>query len=170
MHNKSKNTKKRTGINFKIIFNKNQERLSSSTVLVKGSVITCIILSIASGIIDVAFFSGLSKSLLHIGTIPMAAAILYTVISIGFISAKFWLAMKLGMLKELQTRLYAKNFSWAKNLNKPIIKAHIWHKFTIILSIITALSLSVNSIGSAMKDAERNATNITISIDFSIKL
>lgn len=165
MHNKSKNTKKRNGINFKIIFNRNQERLSSSTVLVKGSVITCIILSIASGIIDVAFFSGLSKSLLHIGTIPMAAAILYTVISIGFISAKFWLAMKLGMLKELQTRLYAKNFSWAKNLNKPIIKAHIWHKFTIILSIITALSLSVNSIGSAMKDAERNATNITISID-----
>ena len=165
MHNKSKNTKKRNGINFKIIFNRNQERLSSSTVLVKGSVITCIILSIASGIIDVAFFSGLSKSLLHIGTIPMAAAILYTVISIGFISAKFWLAMKLGMLKELQARLYAKNFSWAKNLNKPIIKAHIWHKFTIILSIITALSLSVNSIGSAMKDAERNATNITISID-----
>ena len=35
----------------------------------------------------------------------------------------------------------------------------------IAISIMTALSLSVNSIGSALKDAERNSTNITISID-----
>ena len=151
--------------NFNFVFNKDRERLSSSTILIKGSLLTCIILSFASGIIDIAFFSGLSKSLLHIGTVPMHAAILYTIISAGFISAKFWLAMKLGMLKELQARLTAKQFTWAKNLNKPIIRTNFWHKFMIAISIMTALSLSVNSIGSALKDAERNSTNITISID-----
>ena len=151
--------------NFKLIFDKKRERLSSSTILIKGNLITCIILSVASGIIDLAFFSGLSKSLLHIGTIPMSAAILYTVISIGLISAKFWCAMKLGMVKELETKLRAKNFTWAGNLKKAQIPWHIAHKFLIIISIVTALSLSVNSIGSALKDAERNSTNITISID-----
>lgn len=151
--------------NLKLIFNKNQERVNSSTILVKGNLVTCLILSIASGVIDLAFFSGLSKSLLHIGTIPMSAAILYTLISIGFISAKFWCAMKLEMVKELETKLLAKGYSWAVNLKKAQIPWHIAHKFLIAISIVTALSLSVNSIGSAMKDAERNATNITVSID-----
>ena len=160
-----KRKSKFTFTNFKFIFNKNRERLSSSTILVKGNLITCLILSVASGIIDLAFFSGLSKSLLHIGTIPMSAAILYTVISIGLISAKFWCAMKLGMVKELETKLRAKNFTWADNLKKAQIPWHIAHKFLIMISIVTALSLSVNSIGSALKDAERNTTNITISLD-----
>ena len=151
--------------NFNFIFDKDRERLSSSAILVRGSLLTCIILSFASGVIDIAFFSGLSKSLLHIGTIPMPAAILYTVISVGFISAKFWLAMKLGMLKELRARLTAKQFAWSKNLDKPINRTNFWHKFMIAISIMTALSLSVNSIGSALKDAERNSTNITVSID-----
>ena len=150
---------------FKFLFDKDSETLSSTTILVKGNLLTCIILSIASGFIDLAFFSGLSKSLLHMGTIPMSAAILYTMISIGFISAKFWCAMKLGMVKELETRLQAKGFVWAKNLKKAQIPWHIAHKFLIAISIITALSLSVNSIGSAMKNAERNSTNITVSID-----
>lgn len=160
---KKKKIEKR--FNFSFIFNKDRERLSSSTILVRGSLLTCIILSFASGIIDIAFFSGLSKALLHVGTVPMHAAILYTVISAGFISAKFWLAMKLGMLRELQARLTAKQFTWAKNLDKPIKRTNFWHKFMIAISIMTALSLSVNSIGSALKDAERNSTNITISID-----
>jgi hypothetical protein len=68
-------------------------------------------------------------------------------------------------LKELKARLIAKGKSWANNLNKALIPWHLAHKFLIAVSIITALSLSVNSIGSAMKDAERNATNITISIN-----
>lgn len=150
-----KRKSKFTWPNFKLIFNKNRERLSSSAILVKGNLVTCIILSLASGIIDLAFFSGLSKSLLHVGTIPISAAILYTVISVGLISAKFWCAMKLGMVKELETKLTAKNFSWAKNLRKAQIPWHIAHKFLIVISIVTALSLSVNSIGSGLKKAER---------------
>lgn len=140
-------------------------KFDKSTVLVNGLLITCIILSIASGFIDLTFFSGLSKSFLHLGTFPIAAAVLYTVISIGFILGKFWCAMKIGMLKELKARLTAKGKSWANNLNKALIPWHLAHKFLIAVSIITALSLSVNSIGPAMKDAERNTTNITISIE-----
>lgn len=157
--------KKRKFPKFKFLFNKDFERLGSSTILIKGSLLTCIILSIASGFIDLAFFSGLSKSILHIGTIPLAAAVLYTIISTGFISAKFWLAMKIGMVRELRARLEAEGYSWANRLKKALVPLHIWHKFLILISIITALSLSVISIGSAMKDAERNSTNITVSID-----
>lgn len=81
----------------------------------------------------------------------MPAAILYTVISIGFISAKFWLAMKLGMLKELRARLVAKQFVWSKNLDKPINRTSFWHKFMIAISIITSISLSVVSVGDAVR-------------------
>ena len=146
---------------FKFLFDKDSEALSSTTILVKGNLLTCIILSIASGFIDLAFFSGLSKSLLHMGTIPMSAAILYTMISIGFISAKFWCAMKLGMVKELETRLQAKGFAWAKNLKKAQIPWHIAHKFLIAISIITALSLSVNSIGAGIRTMEQNIKNMS---------
>lgn len=146
---------------FKFLFDKDSEALSSTTILVKGNLLTCIVLSIASGFIDLAFFSGLSKSLLHMGTIPMSAAILYTMISIGFISAKFWCAMKLGMVKELETRLQAKGFAWAKNLKKAQIPWHIAHKFLIAISIITALSLSVNSIGAGIRTMEQNIKNMS---------
>ena len=146
---------------FKIIFNRDKERLNSSVILIKGSLITCIILSIASGFIDITFFSGLSKSLLHIGTIPMFAAVLYTVISIGFISAKFWCAMKIGMIRELRSRLEARAFSWSNRLDKALIPWHIAHKFLIAISIITALSLSVNSIGAGIRTMQQNIENMS---------
>lgn len=141
------------------------KKVDSSTILINGIFFTCIVLSIASGMIDITFFSGLSKSFLHFGTFPIAASILYTLISIGMISGKFWCAMRIGMLKELRGRLLSKGKDWAYNLNRSILPWNIAHKFLIIVSIITALSLSVNSIGSALKDAERNSTNITVSID-----
>ena len=47
-------------------------KFDKSTILVNGLLITCIILSIASGFIDLTFFSGLSKSFLHLGTFPIA--------------------------------------------------------------------------------------------------
>ena len=72
--------------------------------------------------------------------------------------------MKLGMVKELETKLRAKNFTWADNLKKAQIPWHIAHKFLIMISIVTALSLSVNSIGSALKDAERKVENRNILI------
>ena len=149
-------------------FNKN--RITKSTILINGILVTCILLSIASGFIDVTFFSGLSKSLFHIGTIPIAASILYTIISIGFISGKFWCAMQIGMLKELQTRLESKGKAWAKNLKLARLPWHIAHKFLIIVSIITALSLSVNSIGAGIRTMENTIKNMTADAELLVKL
>ena len=136
-----------------------------STRNINGVLLTCILLSFASGFIDLVFFSGLSKSVYNVANISIAASILFTIMSIGFISAKFWCAGRIGMLRELKSRLKAKGKTWYKNINKALLPWHIAHKFLIMISIVTALSLSVNSIGSALKDAERNTTNITISLD-----
>lgn len=149
-------------------FNKN--RITKSTILINGILVTCILLSIASGFIDVTFFSGLSKSLFHIGTIPIAASILYTIISIGFISGKFWCAMQIGMLKELQTRLESKGKAWAKNLKLARLPWHIAHKFLIVVSIITALSLSVNSIGAGIRTMENTIKNMTADAELLVEL
>lgn len=146
-------------INFS--FKKKDNHIDNSTVLISGILFTCILLSVASGFIDLTFFSGLSKSILHLATLPLPAAILYTLISIGFISGKFWCAMQIGMIKELQTRLEARGYEWAKDLKKARIGWHIAHKFLIVVSIITALSLSVNSIGAGIRTMEQNIKNMS---------
>lgn len=145
-------------------------KIDSSTILINGVIFTCIILSIASGFIDLTFFSGLSKSLFHVGTIPIPAAVLYTVISIGFILAKFWCAMQIGMLKELKARLLAKGKDWANNLKKALLPWQIVHKFLITVSIITALSLSVNSIGVGIRKMEQNIKNMSYDAETLIEL
>lgn len=154
----------------KFSWNLKKNRVDSSTILINGVLLTCIILSIASGFIDLTFFSGLSKSLFHVGTIPIPAAVLYTVISIGFILAKFWCAMQIGMLKELRTRLLAKGKDWANNLKKALLPWQIVHKFLITVSIITALSLSVNSIGAGIRKMEQNIKNMSYDAETLIEL
>ena len=161
-------TPKKKKINFSWKYKKN--RIDSSTILINGILFTCIILSIASGFIDLTFFSGLSKSLFHVGTIPIPAAVLYTVISIGFILAKFWCAMQIGMIKELRTRLLAKGKDWANGLKKALLPWQIVHKFLIAVSIITALSLSVNSIGAGIRKMEQNIKNMSYDAETLIEL
>jgi hypothetical protein len=147
-----------------------RNKLNSSTILVNGIFITCILLSLSSGFIDMAFFSGLSIENFHIGTIPFPARKLYMIIAIGFVFGKFWCAMNLGMLGELETRLKAKNKPWAKNLKKAALPWHVMHKFLITVSIITALSLSVNSIGSGIRAMEQNIKNMSDDAELLIEL
>ena len=122
-----------------------------STRNINGVLLTCILLSFASGFIDLVFFSGLSKSVYNVANIPVASSILFTIMSIGFISAKFWCAGRIGMLRELKSRLKAKGKTWYKNINKALLPWHIAHKFLIVVSLITAVSLSVVSIGDAIR-------------------
>ena len=161
-------TQKKKRIN--LLWNRKKNRIDSSTILINGILFTCIILSIASGFIDLTFFSGLSKSLFHVGTIPIPAAVLYTVISIGFILAKFWCAMQIGMIKELKTRLLAKGKDWANELKKALLPWQIIHKFLIAVSIITALSLSVNSIGAGIRKMEQNIKNMSYDAEQLLEL
>lgn len=136
--------------------------IDSTDIRINGKIFTCILLSIASGFIDLTFFSGLSKSLFHVGTVPLPAAVLYTIISIGFILGKFWCATELSVISELQTRLneYGQTKS-AKKLFKPKLKWQFGHKFLVFISIVTALSLSVNSIGAGMRNIEQTIKNMS---------
>lgn len=144
--------------------------ISMTKVAASGILFTCILLSIASGFIDLTFFSGLSKSLFHVGTIPLPASILYVIISIGFILGKFWCATWLGTINELQTRLKNAGYSWWQNLNKPKLKWHFAHKFLVAISIITSLSLSVNSIGAGMRNIEQTIKNMSADANELVEL
>lgn len=157
----SKKSKKWSFPKLPISIKKKDNHIDNSTILISGILLTCVLLSIASGFIDLTFFSGLSKSILHLATLPLPAAVLYTIISVGFISGKFWCAMQIGMIRELQTRLEAKGFEWASGLKRARFGWHIAHKFLIIVSIVTALSLSVNSIGAGIRNMEQNIKNMS---------
>lgn len=155
-------------INFKVpllkwLTNKNEKKFSkptlkTTTVLINGKLFTCIVLSIVSGLIDLVFFSGLSKSFYELfGLIAIPAGLLMSVMSIGFTMGKFFCAMQLGAISELKTRLKAFGCAWYKNLNKLSWKWHIIHKFLIGVSILTSISLSVVSIGTGVT---RNSTKL----------
>ena len=154
----------------KISLKKGNRYIDNSVILINGIVFTCILLSIASGFIDLTFFSGLSKSVLHLATLPLPAAVLYTIISVGFISGKFWCAMQIGMFRELQTRLVAQGLMWGNDLKKARIGWHVAHKFLIAVSIVTALSLSFNSIGAGIRNMEQNIKNMATDVEQLVML
>ena len=118
-------------------------------------------MSCSSGIVDIACGSGLSKSTFHLGTLEVKAAILYTAILIGLVFLKFFCAMYIGMLEELKAKLIAYKKTWAKNINKPLLKWKIVHKSLIILSLITGFNMSVNSIGSGIRAMQQNIDNMS---------
>lgn len=148
----------------------NTNKVSAGTVLINGLLFTCILLSLSSGIVDIVCYSGISVSYFHLGTWPIAAALLYTAISVGLISGKFWCAMKIGMLKELRTQLHTSNFSWAKNITGAIVPWQVAHKALIAISLITAMSMSVNSVGAGIRKMQQNINNMTNDATMLIEL
>ena len=145
-------------------------KIDNSTILINGLLLTCIGLSIASGFVDIVCYSGLSVSLFHLGTLALPAAILYTLISIFLTSGKFWFGMKIGMLKELRTRLKVQNFQWYKNITKALVPWQFLHKMLICISLLTAMSMSVNSIGSGIRAMQQNIDNMTRDAETLIEL
>ena len=140
---------------------KKRNRISNTKILTTGFAITCVILSCSSGIVDIACGSGLSQSTFHLGTLEVKAAILYTAILIGLVFLKFFCAMYIGMLEELKAKLIAYKKTWAKNINKPLLKWKIVHKSLIVLSLITGFNMSVNSIGSGIRAMQQNIDNMS---------
>ena len=145
-------------------------KIDNSTILINGLLLTCIGLSIASGFVDIVCYSGLSVSLFHLGTLALPAAILYTLISVFLTSGKFWFGMKIGMLKELRTRLKVQNFQWYKNITKALVPWQLLHKLLICISLLTAMSMSVNSIGSGIRAMQQNIDNMTRDAETLIEL
>ena len=136
-------------------------KITKSKILINGLLFTCILLSLSSGLVDIVCYSGISKSTFHLGTVSIAAAILYTAISLGLISGKFWCAMKIGMLKELKAQLETKGKTWYKKIDWALLPWQIAHKTLIAISLITALSMSVNSVGAGIRKAQQNIDNMT---------
>lgn len=145
-------------------------KIDKSTILINGLLLTCIGLSISSGFVDIVCYSGLSKSYFHLGTIPFAAAILYTIISIFLTTGKFWCGMKIGMLKELRTKLKSQNKSWHTNITKALLPWQVIHKFLILISLLTAMSMSVNSIGAGIRTMQQNIDRLSADVVTLTKL
>lgn len=145
-------------------------KIDNSTILINGLLLTCIGLSIASGFVDIVCYSGLSVSLFHLGTLALPAAILYTLISIFLTSGKFWFGMKIGMLKELRTRLKVQNFQWYKNITKALVPWQLLHKLLICISLLTAMSMSVNSIGAGIRAMQQIIDNMIRDAETLIEL
>lgn len=148
----------------KLFWNKSGERyweppkLDSTNILINGKLLTCIGLSIASGFIDLVFFSNISKSLYELfGFIAIPAGALMAFISIWFTIGKFFTQLQIGAMEELQTKLRGFGYNWAENLNKPKRKWKRMHWFLVGISVLTTISLSVISIGSGIT---RNANTI----------
>lgn len=160
---KQSQSKDHGGLNavFKWLTHKDEKKfdkptLKTTTVLINGKLATCVLLSIVSGIIDLVFFSGLSKSAYDLfGLIAIPAGLLMSLMSIGFTMGKFFCAMQLGAIAELKTRLKNFGYSWYSSLNKLSWKWQVIHKFLIGVSVLTSISLSVISIGTGVT---RNST------------
>jgi hypothetical protein len=136
--------------------------LKSTQILINGVLFTYILASIISGVVDLVFFSGLSKSFYNIFALSIPASIVMCLLSLVITSGKAWCAIKVEQIKALQNFLKNKGYAWYKNLNKPKRLWGLVHKLCAVTSIITTISLSVVSIGSAVKDSENNTNQITL--------
>jgi len=160
--------KKKTKKPFKFFWNK-ENRINTTEVLINGKLFTCIILSVVSAFIDIVFFSGLSKSDYPFFNLGIPAAIILSIMSIGFSGGKFFVAMQLAAIKEIETRLKelsysVKKFFWLK------LKWNLVHKFLISISIVTSISLSVITIGNGVRQMEQNIKNQTTDAQYLIDL
>lgn len=136
--------------------------LKSTQILVNGVLFTYTLASIISGVVDLVFFSGLSKSFYNIFALAIPASIVMCLLSLVITSGKAWCAIKVEQIKALQNFLRNKGYSWYKNLNKPRRIWRLVHKLCASVSIITTISLSVVSIGSAVKKSEDNTNLATV--------
>lgn len=146
------------------------EGSSTAKMLVRGKLITCVVLSITSAFIDIVFFSGMSRSDYPFFSISVAAATVLSVMSIGFSLGKFFTATQLSVLNEMQARIKRMGYSWYKNFNKAKVKWHIVHKFLIGISVITSISLSTITIGNGVRNMELNIKSMTEDAQYLIEL
>lgn len=156
----------------KVFFNSKNylKTVNATDVLINGKLITCLILSLVSAFIDIVFFSGLSKSGYPFFGLYVPAAIILSIMSIGFSSGKFFVAMQLAAIKEIQSRLITLGYETRKRLRWLKIKWHLIHKFIVSISIITSISLSVITIGNGVRRMEQNIKNMTADTTYLLEL
>ena len=147
-----------------------QKEINATEILIIGKLLTCLILSIVSAFIDIVFFSGLSKSDYPFFSMGIPAAIILSIMSIGFSGGKFFVAMQLATIKEIETRLRELKYECVKRFFWLKLKWNLVHKFLVSISIITSISLSVITIGNGVRKMEQNIKNMTIDAQYLIDL
>lgn len=125
--------------------------LKSDKILVNGVLFTYILASLVSGVVDLVFFSGLSKSHYNIFAIRIAAPIVMSLLSLVITSGKAWCAIKVSQIDSLVSHLKNYGYDWTRNFRKVRVKWNIAHKLCATVSIITTISLSVVSIGDGIR-------------------
>ena len=173
-----KTTKKKRGFpRFKFTWNSTKKEKSferptidSTEVLINGKLFTCIVLSIVSAFIDIVFFSGLSKSGYPFFAITIPASIILSIMSIGFSAGKFFVAMQLAAIKEIESRLRELKYEVKNRFRWLKLKWNAVHKFIIGISIITSMSLSVITIGNGVRAMEQNIKSMTSDANELIEL
>jgi len=133
--------------------NINKKRtLKSTKVLNNGVIVTFAIGSVVSGIVDLVFFSGLSVSMYSLfGFISIPAGAVLCLMSLVITSAKAWSAMKADQVDELISVLKSLKYNCWQKLKKPKRAWKRIHNICMLVSIMTAMSLSVVSIGDGIR-------------------
>lgn len=137
--------------NFKSVVNK-KRTLKATGILNNGVIATYITGSVISGVIDLVFFSGLSVALYSIfGAISIPAGLVLCLMSLVITAAKAWSAMKTEQINELISVLKSLKYKCWTQLKKPKFFWKFIHRTCMAVSVITAMSLSVVSIGDGIR-------------------
>lgn len=154
--------------NLKFYWRKGEKPFSSDMIYINGKTLAFIGLSIISGFINLVFISNLTKSPYIIGWlqqknaawIAIPGAAFLGIMSIFLDISKCLHAIQINTLSELQRKLSNKQ-DIVKKLQRVKIKWFIVYVLYIFISIATSMSLSVTSIGGAIRENENIITLIT---------
>lgn len=138
--------------NFKEKINLKKKVVKDDTVQEKGERKTFLIASAESGFIDIVFFSGLSVALYSLfGFKVVPAGLVLGLMSVVIIFGKAWCAMRVSQIDELISHFKSLDIKCWNKLKKP---RHFWKSLHILcmsVSLLTAMSLSVVSVGDGIR-------------------
>ena len=138
--------------NFKERINSKKKAIKDDTVQEKGERKTFLIASAESGFIDIVFFSGLSVALYSLfGFKVVPAGLVLGLMSVVIIFGKAWCAMRVSQIDELISHFKALNITCWDKLKKPRRFWKSLHILCMSISLLTAMSLSVVSVGDGIR-------------------
>ena len=139
--------------NLKEKINSKRKKNKDDAAQDRGERITFLTASGVSGFIDIVFFSGLSVALYSIfGVKAVPAGLVLGLMSVVIIFGKAWCAMRVSQIKELVSHLRVLGHEdCCKQLVKPLRFWKSLHILCMSVSLLTAMSLSVVSIGDGIR-------------------
>lgn len=138
--------------NLKEKINSKKKVIKDDTVQEKGERKTFLVATAESGFIDIVFFSGLSVALYSVfGFKVVPAGLVLGLMSVVIIFGKAWCAMRVSQIDELVSHFKALDIKCWDKLKKPRRFWKLLHVLCISVSLLTAMSLSVVSVGDGIR-------------------